>query len=228
MPTYDPELGRHIAAHLVALGIETPMSTQYIETQLCNPGDPDRLKYVADSIQSDHLVTMLALGLDLQDDSLKETPKRVAKMYCEEIFTGLSYNNFPTSTTVENKAKYDEMVAVRKADVLSVCEHHFVPFVGHAAVAYIPSTKVLGLSKINRIVDFFSRRPQIQERLTLQIYAALQFILGTDDIAVVIKAEHFCVRLRGVKQQSETITSKMGGRFLANPALREEFLALTR
>jgi GTP cyclohydrolase I len=217
MASNDPILGKAVAAHLRTLGIETPMSPS-------NAGVSTRFQNIHDS----HQVIMRALDLDLSDDSLQETPKRVAKMYCGEIFTGLDYSRFPKVTTVENKAQYDEMVAVRKADVLSVCEHHFVPFIGHAAVAYIPNTKVLGLSKINRIVDFFSRRPQIQERLTLQIYAALRFVLETDDIAVVIKAEHYCVRLRGVKQQSETITSKMGGKFMTVPALREEFLALTR
>lgn len=211
----DPELGQRVAQHLKSLGVETPM----------NPKGKQSQAYVRAQVES----IMYGLGLDLEDDSLAETPHRVAKMYCQEVFTGLDYNNnFPKCTTVANKAKYDEMVAVRKADVLSMCEHHFQAFVGHAAVAYIPKTKVLGLSKINRIVDFFSRRPQIQERLTLQIASALSFILETDDVAVVIKAEHFCVRLRGVKQQSETITSKMGGRFLTNPALREEFLSLTR
>lgn len=218
MSSANPELGIQVAAHLQKLGIETPLvpEKQYSHT------------HTFDGIGLAHASVMDYLGLNLEDDSLKDTPNRVAKMYCQEIFTGLDYNNFPKCTTVENKAQYNEMVAVRKADVLSVCEHHFVPFIGHAAVAYIPSTKVLGLSKINRIVDFFSRRPQIQERLTLQIYAALSLILETEDIAVVIKAEHYCVRLRGVKQNSETISSKMGGRFMSNPALREEFLALTR
>lgn len=212
----NPELGQRVAQHLKSLGVETPMASTSI------------IRSPYEAIQDAHKVVMGQLGLDLTDDSLKETPHRVAKMYCHEVFTGLDYNNFPKCTTVVNKAKYDEMVAVRKADVLSMCEHHFQAFVGHAAVAYIPNTKVLGLSKINRVVDFFSRRPQIQERLTLQIAGALSYILETDDVAVVIKAEHFCVRLRGVKQQSETITSKMGGKFFTNHALREEFLALTR
>lgn len=224
MADYDKELGAKVAAHLNSLAIETPMNLEMV--------DPKATAYTrtsqSDAIELSQFRIMSELRLDTNDDSLNQTPKRVSKMYCQEIFYGLDYSQFPKCTTVENKAKYDEMVAVRKADVLSVCEHHFVPFIGHAAVAYIPSTKVLGLSKINRIVDFFSRRPQIQERLTLQIYAALSLILDTSDIAVVIKAEHLCVRLRGVKQQSETITSKMGGKFMGVPALREEFLALTR
>lgn len=210
----DPELGKRVAQFLLDRGVETPMSKGSKDVALVEAS-------VLDIMQD-------GLNLNMADDSLRETPKRVAKMYCHEVFTGLDYDNFPKCTTVANKAKYDEMVAVRKADVLSMCEHHFQAFVGHAAVAYIPNTKVLGLSKINRVVDFFSRRPQIQERLTMQIASALSFILETEDVAVVIKAEHFCVRLRGVKQQSETITSKMGGRFLTKPELREEFLALTR
>lgn len=220
----DPELGNRVARHLKSLGVETPINYEQVSPRATEY----TMKSQFEGIQDAHTKVMRELRLDLSDDSLRETPKRVAKMYCHEVFTGLDYENFPKATTVENKANYDEMVAVRKADVLSMCEHHFQAFVGHASVAYIPKTKVLGLSKINRIVDFFSRRPQIQERLTLQIAHALQFILETEDVAVVIKAEHFCVRLRGVKQQSETITSKMGGRFMDNPALREEFLALTR
>lgn len=215
MADSDKDLGEKVAAHLKSLGIETPFEQG-------SPKDQELVRACFVDVLND------GLKMDMDDDSIRETPHRVAKMYCQEIFHGLDYSQFPKCTTVENKASYDEMVAVRKADVLSVCEHHFVPFIGYAAVAYIPNTKVLGLSKINRIVDFFSRRPQIQERLTLQIYAALSLILDTEDIAVVIKAEHLCVRLRGVKQQSETITSKMGGKFMAKPPLREEFLALTR
>lgn len=215
MSSFDPELGDRVCLKLEQLGIHTPITGS---GHLNKEG----------TIRQSHEQIMYALGLNMEDDSLKDTPKRVAKMYCQEIFTGLDYTKFPKCTTIINAMKMDEMIAVRKAEVLSVCEHHFVPFVGHAAVAYIPGNKVLGLSKINRIVDFFSRRPQVQERLTLQIYEALRLIVETDDIAVVIKAEHFCVRLRGVKQDSETITSKMGGRFMDNPALREEFLALTR
>lgn len=220
MADFDKELGAKVAAHLAELGIETPLdeSTRKLLGAAAS----------FETIMKNQDVSMRCLGLDMEDDSLKDTPLRVAKMYCQEIFHGLDYLKFPKCTTVENKARYNEMVAVRGADVLSVCEHHFVPFVGTAAVAYIPSTKVLGLSKINRIVDFFSRRPQIQERLTLQIYHALALILETKDIAVVIKAEHLCVRLRGVKQNSETITSQMGGKFMDKPPLREEFLALTR
>lgn len=214
----DPELGKRVAQMLVDRGIETPMQKDFIK-------DPD-LQF--NLVLMNHGHTMVALGLDLNDDSLRETPKRVAKMYCQEIFTGLDYNNFPGATVVENKMGYDEMIS-GSASVMSLCEHHFVPFIGVANIAYIPKTKVLGLSKFNRIVDFFSRRPQIQERLTEQVSATLKMILETDDVAVVIKAEHMCVKLRGVKdQQSATITSKLSGRFKTVPELRQEFISLTR
>ena len=214
MAEYDKELGNSVANYLAEQGIETPFDGSHHDQELV------RLRFL--DIMRD------GLSLNLKDDSLKETPHRVAKMYCDEIFTGLDYSKFPKCTTIENKMGMDEMVMVRNADVLSVCEHHFVPFIGKAFVGYIPGTKVLGLSKINRIVDFFSRRPQVQERLTLQIYEALCLILNTKDIAVVIKADHLCVRLRGIKQESNTITSKMGGKFMDKPALRQEFLELMR
>lgn len=179
-----------------------------------------------DMIEANLYDMMGELGLDLYDDSMKDTPKRVAKMYCDEIFYGLNYERFPACTNIENKMKVDEMVA-HKATVMSVCEHHFVPFMGFAFIGYIPGTKVIGLSKMNRIVDFFSRRPQVQERLTVQIHAALSHILETEDVAVVCQAEHLCVKLRGIKDASSyTTTSKMGGRFMSVPALRQEFLAL--
>lgn len=216
----DPGLGKRVAQMLLDRGIETPM----VNASKYNEANDSAF----DHIKSSQCSIMNSLGLDLQDDSLRDTPKRVAKMYCQEIFTGLDYDNFPACTVVENKMKYDEMVA-GSASVMSLCEHHFVPFMGVANIAYIPKNKVLGLSKFNRIVDFFSRRPQIQERLTEQLSATLKYILETDDVAVVIKAEHLCVKLRGVKdQQSVTITSKLSGRFKAVPELRSEFISLTR
>jgi len=168
------------------------------------------------------------LGLDLSDDSLSETPKRVAKMYTQEVFWGLNYANWPTMTAIQNKMGYDELLAT-KCTVRSMCEHHLVPFIGVCWIGYLPKTKVLGLSKFNRLVDFFSRRPQVQERLTAQITAALQLILETNDVACVIHAHHYCVHLRGVQDTiSKTVTSQMGGKFLKTPALRQEFLDLTR
>jgi GTP cyclohydrolase I len=170
---------------------------------------------------------MEKLGLDLKDDSLIETPKRVAKMYVNEVFWGLDYDAFPKCTAVDNKMKYDEMVVERNINVQSNCEHHFVVIDGVATVGYIPKQKVLGLSKINRVVEYFSKRPQIQERLTEQIYHALQYILETDDIGVVVHAQHFCVRSRGVEDVgSSTVTSKLGGCFKNEPAVRAEFMRL--
>ena len=199
----DPELGRAVHNHLVLCGVETPVVGNSLSRT-------DKI----DIIETKFRDIMQTLGLDLSDDSLVETPKRVAKMYVGEIFWGLDYDAFPKCTTVDNKMKYDEMVVERNVNVQSNCEHHFVVIDGVATVAYIPKQKVLGLSKINRVVEYFAKRPQIQERLTEQVYHALQYILETDDIAVVINATHFCVRSRGVEDTgSSTVTSKLGGCF---------------
>ena len=210
----DPELGRQVHEHLVKMGVETPTIPSLIDR-----------KEKIDIIEKNFKDIMETLGLDLSDDSLIETPKRVAKMYVNEIFWGLDYEAFPKCTTVNNKMKYDEMVVERNVSVQSNCEHHFVVIDGLATVAYIPKQKVLGLSKINRIVEYFSKRPQIQERLTEQVYYALQYILDTDNIAVVIDAQHYCVKSRGVEDTgSSTITSKLGGCFKTDPAARAEFM----
>lgn len=210
----DASLGQEIHKHLVACGVETPTIDN-------NLNIPQKI----DIIQQKFMDIMKTLGLDLSDDSLVDTPKRVAKMYVNEIFWGLDYESFPKCTTVQNKMKYDEMVVERNVNVQSNCEHHFVVIDGLATVAYIPNEKVLGLSKINRIVEYFSKRPQIQERLTEQVYHALQYILGTDNIAVVIDAQHYCVKSRGVEDVgSSTITSKLGGCFKSDPAVRNEFM----
>jgi len=211
------ELGLHIRDLLVLKGIETPFTPRGISPEATR------------KIIAEHFGQIIqALGLYDGDDSIEETPSRVGKMYAEEIFYGLDYANFPKCTTVQNTMRYDEMVST-KCSIRSVCEHHFVPFIGHAHIAYIPGTKVLGLSKFNRIADFFARRPQIQERLTEQISATLQYILETEDTAIVIKAQHMCVQLRGVKDEnSYTTTSKMSGKFRTVQSLREEFLSLTR
>ena len=182
-----------------------------------------------DSIEKDFTNIMTTLGLNLEDDSLIDTPKRVAKMYVNEIFWGLDYEAFPKCTAVSNKMEYDEMVVERGINVQSNCEHHFVVIDGVATVAYIPDRKVLGLSKMNRVVEYFSKRPQIQERLTEQIFHALEYILETDNIAVVIDAQHFCVKSRGVEDVgSSTVTSKLGGMFRKNATVRAEFMALAR
>jgi len=210
----DPELGQRVHEHLVKCGVETPTIDNKIDR-----------KEKIDIIERHMHQIMVTLGLDLNDDSLIDTPKRVAKMYVNEIFWGLDYEAFPKCTTVDNKMKYDEMVVERNVNVQSNCEHHFVVIDGVATVGYIPKQKVLGLSKINRVVEYFSKRPQIQERLTEQVYHALQYILETDDIAVVIDAQHYCVKSRGVEDVgSSTVTSKLGGVFKKDPAVRTEFM----
>ena len=169
------------------------------------------------------------VGMNLNDDSLRETPNRMAKMYINEIYFGLKEENFPKCTTVDNKMKYNEMVCERNVSVQSNCEHHGVVIDGLATVAYVPNQKVLGLSKINRIVEYFSKRPQIQERLTEQVFHTLQYILDTEDVAVMIDAQHYCVKSRGVEDTgSSTVTSKLGGGFKSDPAARAEFYQLAR
>ncbi len=174
----------------------------------------------------DHFTEIMRiLGLDLTDDSLKDTPKRVAKMYVNEIFKGLNTANFPKITTIENKMQYDQMIAVKNIDLISYCEHHFQTIQGNATIAYIPSKKVIGLSKINRIVDFFSRRPQVQERLTKQIADCLEYVLDTPNVAVYINAKHFCVIARGIEDaNSTTITTDLRGDFKTRAETRKEFL----
>ncbi len=168
---------------------------------------------------------MQLMELDLTDDSLAETPHRVSKMYVDEIFSGLYYENFPKITLIENKMQVDEMITVRDITLTSVCEHHFVTIDGKATVSYIPKDKVIGLSKINRIVEFFASRPQVQERLTQQILVALQTLLGTVNVAVSIDATHYCVKARGIKDSSSmTTTTALGGGFKTNPSTRQEFL----
>jgi GTP cyclohydrolase I len=214
----DPELGLRVHKHLVKMGVETPSA----------PNDLDRKDKIA-LIEINFKRIMETLGLDLSDDSLAETPNRVAKMYVNEIFWGLDYEAFPKCTTVDNKMRYDEMVIERNINVQSNCEHHLVIIDGLATVAYIPKDRVLGLSKINRIVEYFSKRPQIQERLTEQVYYALQYILDTENVAVVINAQHYCVKSRGVEDTgSSTMTSKLGGCFKSDPAVRSEFMSLVK
>lgn len=211
----DPDLGKQVHEHLVKCGVETPTK------DLTARSRADKIKYIEQNFRE----IMVTLGLDLADDSLRDTPNRVAKMYVNEIFWGLDWEAFPKCTTVENKMCYDEMVIERNINVQSNCEHHFVVIDGLATVGYIPKEKVLGLSKINRIVEYFAKRPQIQERLTEQVYHALEYILETDNIAVVIDAQHYCVKSRGVEDTgSSTVTSKMGGRFKVDPAARAEFM----
>lgn len=168
---------------------------------------------------------MHTLGLDLTDDSLKGTPKRVAKLFVNDLFKGLNEKNKPSMSTFENKYQYSEMLVEKDITLYSNCEHHFLPIVGKAHVAYIPGDRVIGLSKINRIVDYFSRRPQVQERLSLQILNELKNVLNTEHVAVYIDAEHMCVSSRGASDQSSsTVTVEYSGKF-KEEATRNEFLA---
>lgn len=213
----DPSLGQAVENHLRSLGIHTPTTSKL------QMSEQDKIA-VIEPLMKD---VMIFLGLDLTDDSLVDTPKRVAKMFVLEKFWGLKPENFPKCTTIENKMHYDEMVVERNIRVMSDCEHHLVQIDGLATVAYIPNKKVLGLSKMNRIVEYFSRRPQVQERLTQQIAETLKFILETDDVAVAIKARHYCVISRGVEDQnSETVTSYISGAFKSNSTVRAEFMAI--
>jgi GTP cyclohydrolase I len=199
---------------LMQRGLETPL----IATDLNDAQKQARIR--------EHFVEILhILGLDLNDDSLSDTPRRIAKMYVNEIFSGLNYANFPKLTVIENKMQVDEMIKVQNIDLSSTCEHHFITIDGKASVAYIPNDKVIGLSKINRMVRFFAQRPQVQERLNEQVLVALQTLLETDDVAVSITATHFCVKARGVMDaNSATTTNSLGGRFKSNSDTRKEFL----
>ncbi|EKF9748291.1 GTP cyclohydrolase I FolE [Vibrio cholerae] len=195
-------------------GLETPMQPNF--------ATPAEKK---EKIEQHMREILNLLGLDLTDDSLEETPQRIAKMYVDEIFSGLDYANFPKITVIENKMKVSEMVKVKDITLTSTCEHHLVTIDGTAAVAYIPRGKIIGLSKINRIVRFFAQRPQVQERMTQQILVALQTLLESDDVAVTIDATHYCVKSRGVMDAtSVTTTTALGGIFKSNPATRAEFL----
>jgi GTP cyclohydrolase I len=200
---------------LIKSGLETPM----IDNGLTSEEKYQRIKNSFEEI-------VTTLGLDLTDDSLAETPHRIAKMYVKEIFSGLDYAQFPKITVIENKMKVDEMVKVSDISFTSTCEHHFVTIDGLAKVAYLPKTKIIGLSKINRIVRFFAQRPQVQERLTQQILVTLQALLETDNVAVSISAVHYCVKARGVMDaSSSTQTTALGGLFKRSDKTRGEFLA---
>ncbi len=176
-------------------------------------------------IQKNVREIMLTLGLDLEDDSLSGTPKRVAKMYVKEIFGGLHPDRKPKASTFDNKYKYGEMLVEKNITLYSTCEHHLLPIVGRAHVAYISNGTVVGLSKMNRIVDYYAKRPQVQERLNIQIVKELQKVLGTEDVACVIDAKHLCVNSRGIRDiESSTVTAEYGGQFRQDQ-LRREFLA---
>ena len=182
--------------------------------------DDQKIELIKKDVES----ILITLGMDLTDDRLKGTPNRVAKMFVKEIFGGLNPNKKPSSSTFENKYKYNEMLVEKNITVYSTCEHHLLPIVGRAHVAYISNGTVVGLSKMNRIVDYFAKRPQVQERLTMQIVEELQKVLNTKDVACVIDAKHLCVNSRGIRDiESSTVTSEFGGRF-KEESVRREFL----
>ena len=218
MPNTKAKTFDHRAVEILSHVRPSPL----IESTLSDEEKIDKIKHHFTEI-------MQTLGLDLTDDSLKETPRRVAKMYVKEIFEGLESKNFPRITTIENKMEYDQMVCVQDIEVMSVCEHHFQTIDGLATVAYIPKTKVIGLSKLNRIVEYFARRPQVQERLTKQIADCLEYLLDSDDVAVHINARHYCLVARGVQDsRSSTTTSDLRGVFKKQATTRSEFLSQCR
>ena len=222
-PSYknDKDLGKRVNQHLVSLGLETPMTDQVKQSA------EKKIEAITDSFSD----IMIELGLDTTDDSLMDTPKRVAKMYVNEIFYGLNYDYFPKCTAIENKMKTNGSFLLEKnINVQSNCEHHFVVIDGLATVAYIADKKLLGLSKLNRIVQFFAKRPQVQERLTEQIRATIQYVAQTDDVAVYVDAKHWCVKSRGIQDQtSSTVTLSVGGVFAEKTSeIRKEFLNLAR
>ena len=214
----DPYLGERIHRVLLEAGVETPFNPDGVPSM-------DQMQVISESV---HRI-LYVLGLDLKDDSLTDTPSRIAKMYLNDLYWGLDYNNFPKTTVIDNKMQYQNMMLERHISVKSTCEHHLLPFLGEAFIAYLPDEKIIGLSKLNRVVEFFSRRPQVQERLTEQIYYTLVELLGTESVAVVIQAQHSCVRVRGVEDiNSDTVTSRLGGAFLDRAALRDEFYQAIR
>lgn len=205
------------------------LGDDHIGTSAVNPMRPDAFEMSDEekmkSIEADMRSILHTLGLDLTDDSLEGTPGRIARMYVQEIFSGLDPKRMPDASTFDNNYKYGEMLVEKNITLYSTCEHHLLPIVGKAHVAYISSGRVIGLSKMNRIVDYYAKRPQVQERLTMQVVQELQKALGTDDVACVIDAKHLCVNSRGIRDiDSSTVTSEFGGKF-KDPNVRREFLS---
>jgi|SRR5699024_5434113 len=199
----------------ISTNVETPLRQDAFERT-----DEEKIAEIEKNVEN----IMDVLGLDLEDDSLKGTPKRVAKAYVNELFGGLNPKRKPKMSVFENNYKYGEMLVEKNITVYSTCEHHFLPIIGRAHVAYISNGTVIGLSKMNRVVDFYAKRPQVQERLTLQIVKELQKALGTEDVACLIDAKHLCVNSRGVRDiESSTVTAEFGGKF-KDPAVKREFL----
>ena len=211
----DKEQIQIIGDNHFSKSIKTPLRADAFDKS-----DDEKIK----NIQHHFKIIMEEMGLDLTDDSLSGTPYRVAKMYVKELFYGLNPANKPKLSTFENKYGYKKMLIEQNINIDSACEHHFLPIIGHANVAYIPKDRVIGLSKINRLVDYYARRPQVQERLVIQILSDLQQVLGTKDVIVSVTAKHLCVSSRGIKDQSSyTTTLEYGGCF-SDSAVRNEFL----
>lgn len=213
--THNDENRDEIGENHIATNAETPLRPDAFDMS-----DDDKIA----SIKKDVENILKTLGMDLTDDSIKGTPNRVAKMFVKEIFGGLNPHKKPGSSTFENKYKYGEMLVEKNITIYSTCEHHLLPIVGRAHVAYISNGTVVGLSKMNRIVDYFAKRPQVQERLTIQIVQELKKVLNTEDVACVIDAKHLCVNSRGIRDiESSTVTSEFGGKF-KEENVRREFL----
>jgi len=212
----DRQLGLRVQEYLIKKGVETPTD----ENKLSRT---EKIELIDANMHT----ILQVLGLDTQDDSISGTADRVAKMWVDELCYGLDYTNFPKCTVFENKMGYDQMVLQKDITFHSMCEHHFQNISGMAQVAYIPNGKVVGLSKLNRVVNFFARRPQVQERLNEQIFYALEYILGSSDVAVLLEADHYCVKARGCNDQNSSMTtSKLGARFFDVSKLRSEFMTL--
>lgn len=208
----DPELGNKVYEHLRELGIE-PLVRK------------PKLAEARDALANGLCEFFDLSGIDGDDPSTADSPVRIADMYAEELCAGLDYNNFPKCTIQPNIKSLDEMVMLDSITTISLCEHHFQTIAGKTHIAYIPKDKLLGVSKLARVTNFFARRPQVQERMTAQIFYALQLILESEDVAVQQQCAHFCIRARGVMDPNSSMTTtKLGGRFMTNPSLRQEFL----
>ena len=211
------ELGREIHEYLKSIGIETPTVPEHLNVD--NKEKIEKIQYHMTEVWK-------TLGMDLSDDSLTDTPNRIAKMMVLDHYWGLLPENFPKNTTILNKMNCDEMITLTDIPVMSNCEHHGIVFAGSAVVSYIPDKKVIGISKLARVVEYFSRRPQVQERLTAQIYHAISYLLETKNVGVAIKAQHYCMISRGVESPNTwTTTTKLGGAFKDQSHTKSEFLA---
>lgn len=215
----NEELYDELGDNHVSSSYETPLRMDAFDLS-----DDEKIEKIKKEVES----ILVTLGLDLTDDSLKGTPNRVAKMFVKEIFGGLNPKKKPSSSTFDNKYKYNEMLVEKNIVVYSTCEHHLLPIVGRAHIAYISNGTVVGLSKMNRIVDYYAKRPQVQERLTIQIVRELQKVLNTEDVACIIDAKHLCVNSRGIKDiDSSTVTAEYGGKF-QNEHTKKEFLEFVK